>query len=211
MTLDVPNAFIQTGMQPKARGDCIIMKIRGVLVDWLLEIDPLTYSSYVVIKRGEKVLYLEILCAIYGMLEASLLWYRKFRKELEEIGFKFNDYDACVANRMVNNKQHTIRFHVDDVVSSYIDPRVNDEFGEWAQQKYGDLKPVMIVRDKVHEFLGMTLDFSVPGEVHVKQDEHVRDIINSWPEDLSGKTALTPASNDLYKRGHGRLLSIEKK
>ena len=99
MTLDVPNAFIQTGMPPKKVEEQIIMKVRGVLVDWLVEINPLTYSPYVVIERGEKVLYLEILRAIYGMLEASLLWYRKFKKELEEIGFEFNDYDPCVANR----------------------------------------------------------------------------------------------------------------
>ena len=25
-----------------------------------------------------------------------------------------NDYDPCIANHMVNGKQHTVRFHVDD-------------------------------------------------------------------------------------------------
>ena len=64
MSMDVPNAFIQTGLSPKAKCDRIIMKIRGALVDWLVELDPLTYSPYVVIERGEKVLYLEILRAI---------------------------------------------------------------------------------------------------------------------------------------------------
>jgi hypothetical protein len=29
---------------------------------------------------------------------------------------------------MVNGKQHTIRFHVDDVKASHIDPMVNDKF-----------------------------------------------------------------------------------
>ena len=153
MSLNVPNAFIQTGMPPKTVGKRIIMKVRGILVDWLLEIDPLAYSSYVVIERGEKVLYLEILRAIYGMLEASLLWHRKFKRELEEIGFAFNDYDPCVANRQVRDNQHTIRFHVDDVMSSHVDPKVNDEFGEWAQQKYGDLKPGTVVCGKVKDFL----------------------------------------------------------
>ena len=49
------------------------MKIRGKLVDWLLELDPGTYSSYVVYEKGVKVVYVEILRAIYGVLEASLL------------------------------------------------------------------------------------------------------------------------------------------
>ena len=56
--------------------------------------------------------------AIYGMLTASLLWYMKFKKDLEGISFKFNDYNLCIANRMVNGKQHTVRFHVDDLLKS---------------------------------------------------------------------------------------------
>lgn len=53
------------------------MKVRGRLVDWLLAIEPTAYSPFVVMERGVKVLYLNLLWAIYGMLEASLLWYRK--------------------------------------------------------------------------------------------------------------------------------------
>ena len=44
------------------------------------------------------------------MITASLLWYLKFKKDLENIGFKFNDYDPCIANRLVNGYQHTVRF-----------------------------------------------------------------------------------------------------
>ena len=53
--------------------------------------------------------------AICGMLEAGLLWYRKLHGDLEELGFVFNPYDPCVANKMVRGNQHTVRFHVDDV------------------------------------------------------------------------------------------------
>ena len=54
MTLDVPNAFIQTGILVKRKGERIIMKIRGKLVDWLLKLDPGTYSSYVVFEKRLK-------------------------------------------------------------------------------------------------------------------------------------------------------------
>ena len=131
---------------------------------------------------------MEILRAIYQMLEASLLWYRKFKRELEEIGFEFNNYEPCVANRVMKNNQHTIRFHVDNVMFSHINPKVNDEFEEWAQRKYGNLKPVTIVRGKVHKFLGMTLDFSTPGEVRVIPGEYSKDIVSSWPENLKNLT-----------------------
>ena len=63
---------------------------------------------------------------------------------------------------------NTIRFHVDDVLSSHVDPRVNDGFAEWCQEKYGEIKSVEIKRGKLHTFLGMDLDFGIAGECHVR-------------------------------------------
>ena len=62
------------------------------------------------------------------MLEAALLWYNMFRADLEAEGFVFNPYDPCVANKLVRGKQLTIRFHVDDLMSSHIDSAVNNKF-----------------------------------------------------------------------------------
>ena len=100
ISVDVPDAFIQTLLPLKPDGERIIMNIRGKLVEWVMYIDPTMYGPLFVIENGHKLLYLNILRAIYGMLEASLLWYKRFRGELEEIGFIFNEYEPCVANRM---------------------------------------------------------------------------------------------------------------
>ena len=135
MSADVPNAFIQTEMPEIKQGEeRVMMKITGVLVDMLIQLDPQLYGPHVVYEKGRKVLYVQVLRAIYGMLTASLLWYLKFKKDLEGIGFKFNDYDPCIANRLVNGKQHTIRFHVDDLLSSHVDPKVNDRFAVWLEK-----------------------------------------------------------------------------
>ena len=213
MVMDIPNAFIQTHMPDKDDGERVMMKIRGRLVDWLLEIDTHAYNSFVVMEKGEKVLYLHVIKAIYGMLEASLMWYRKLRRDLEEKGFQFNGYDPCVANRIVNKVQHTIRFHVDDIMSSHKDAAINDEFAQWANKKYGSIKKVSAHRGKIHEFLGMKIDFKVePGKCHIIQKDYVEEIVSAWPEEIKGKdTVLTPAANDLYKRGEGGLLNKERK
>ena len=42
ISLDILNAFIQTGIPEKEKGERIIMKVRGKLVDWLLQLDPNT-------------------------------------------------------------------------------------------------------------------------------------------------------------------------
>ena len=94
MTADVLNAFIQTVMPKPKEGEArVMMKITGVLVDMLVQLDPALYGPYAVFENNRKVLYVQVLHAIYGMLESSLLWYKKFRKELEEYGFEFSSYD----------------------------------------------------------------------------------------------------------------------
>jgi hypothetical protein len=80
MTADVPNAFIQTDM-PEGK-EHVIMKITGVLVDMLVQMAPETYGPYVVFENGKKVLYVQVLKALYGMLVAALLWYRQVRGDL---------------------------------------------------------------------------------------------------------------------------------
>ena len=79
MTADVPNAFIQAKMPPVEEGqERVIMKITGVLVDMLIALDPEAYGKHVVYEHGKKVLYVQVLRALYGMLVAALLWYKKF-------------------------------------------------------------------------------------------------------------------------------------
>jgi hypothetical protein len=81
-----------------------------------------------VLENGKKVLYVEVLKAIYGMLEAALLWYKTFRKDLEDNGFIFNPYNPCVANKKVQGSQQMIVFHVDNLKSSHKSKLVNNKF-----------------------------------------------------------------------------------
>ena len=57
----------------------------------------------------------------------------------------------------------------------------------------------------------MVLDFGKdPGSVHISQENHVLDLIKSFPEELKGKV-LTPAAANLFERGPGGLLIKGKK
>jgi hypothetical protein len=71
MTCDIPNAFIQAYLPKKEPGeDRVVMEITEVLVDMLVNINPELYGPAVVLENRKKVLYIEVLKAIYGMLEA---------------------------------------------------------------------------------------------------------------------------------------------
>ena len=140
------------------------MKITGVLVDMLVQLSPEMYGPFVVFKKGHKVLHVQVLKAIDGMLQASLLWYQLFRSDLEGIRFEFNLCNPCEANCKVKGLQHIVRFHVDDLKSSCKDPKVNDEFSVWLNEMYGGYGKVKAVHGKHHNYLGMNLDFTKKGK-----------------------------------------------
>ena len=54
------------------------------------------------------MMYVRLSRALYGMLRAALLLYKRLRSDLEEKGFVVNLYDPCVANKMVDRAQMTM-------------------------------------------------------------------------------------------------------
>ena len=198
MISDAPNAFIHAPMPVKKPGEeKVIMKITGVLVDLLVEMDPNLYGPCVVFEKGRKVVYVEVLRASYGMLMASLLWYSKYKKDLEEAGFVFNPYDPCVANKTVKGVQLTTTIHVDDNKVSSTDPKALDWFEQWLNEKYGKFGDVKIQRGKKLRYLGMNFDYSVKGEVTVDMIDYVEDMLEPFKL-KSTDTALTPAAEGLF-------------
>ena len=68
--LDIPNVFVQTEIP--LNGDKIIMKVRGQMVDVFLEKIPGEYDKYVRYEVGQKIIYVRILKALYGILVSFL-------------------------------------------------------------------------------------------------------------------------------------------
>lgn len=60
------------------------------------------------------MLYTKLTKALYTTLQAALLFWRQLLDTLIEWGFKLNDYDKCVTNKMIKRKQSTILWHIDD-------------------------------------------------------------------------------------------------
>jgi hypothetical protein len=150
------------------------------------------------------------LMAIYGMLKAALLWYRRFRRDLESQNFEFNPYDPCVANRWVEHKRQTVKFHVDDLKSSHKVVKVNDEFHKWLNKVYGNHGEVKATRGKIHDYLGMLFEYTDDGKLIVSMKDYMAKLVDEFPYKIT-KTAATPAAEDLFAEGKGPLLSKEKK
>ena len=114
-TADVPGAYLQADMD-----DHVILKMTGRSVDALCQTNK-SYKEFVRTERGKKVIYLRLKKALYGCIKSAMLWYNLFTENLTEMGFEINPYDTCVANKMINGKQYTIVWYVDDLKVSHVE------------------------------------------------------------------------------------------
>jgi len=124
------------------------------MVTALLELDHDMYQPFIVYERGEPVLYVQLLKALYGTVWAARLFYEVLKKQLVDMGFKINPYDTCVANKMIEGKQCTMIWHVDDLKISHVSAKVVDEIIDQLDEKFGKETPISRNRGKFMITLG---------------------------------------------------------
>ena len=170
------------------------MILRGHLAEMMVLAAPEVYRNYITDVNGKKVLYVKVKKAIYGLMKSALLFYRKLWTDLSNDGFKLNPYDPCVANKMVNGKQMTVCWHVDDLKMFHAKEDVLTAFINRLEGIYGKLS---VLRGKVHEYLGMTFDYLDHGKVKILMPALTRQVLEEFPDDTSD-TAEEPAGARLF-------------
>ena len=65
-----------------------------------LEIDPEKHKDFVIGEGRNKVLHVNMMKALCGMLMVSIFCCNKFRKDIEAEVYKVNPCDVCVANKI---------------------------------------------------------------------------------------------------------------
>ena len=134
MNMGVTNALVKT---EAPQGDKrVMMKIRGEIIDMLLEIDPEKHKDFMIGEDRNKVSHAYILKEFHGMLMASVLRCNKFRKGIEAEGYKVKPCDTCVANKTMKGKQLALTWHVDNAKELHADSKVNEKFHKWSEKKH---------------------------------------------------------------------------
>ena len=57
-------------------------------------------------------------------MESALLWYQLYTEKLQEMGFKLNPKQKCIANKQINGKQCALAWYVGDNELSHEDLEV---------------------------------------------------------------------------------------
>ena len=104
-----------------------------------------------------------------------------------------------------------MRFHVDDLMSSHKDKRVNDEFLKWLNDKYGEHGKVTATRGNTHDYLGITFEFG-NGEVKVSMIDYIQNMLKEFPVKFKkGDTAVNPATGDMFKSDNSKKLNEQER
>ena len=182
------------------------MRLRGKLAELMAATAPEIYKQYITIDRkGNKALYVLTLNAIYDIMKAALLFYLKFMESLSSIGFVLNPYDSCIANKIVDRHQLTVVWHVDDLKILHQNENVVTRMITWLRKTYevlfDDRTGAMIVhRGRVHEYLGMSLAFTIAGQVKATIFDYIKEMIDDFTKiNPTTKTAPNLAASHLFK------------
>ncbi len=188
---DIPSTFVNTDVD-----EDVLMVLRGELANMMVQIAPQVYRKQdTVDRKGTPILYVK-LQILYGLMRASLLFYRKLRKEMEDYRFKVNPYDPCMANKVTEcRKQMPVIWHVDNLMGLCEDDFELMKFSCYLAKIY---KPKLSMHmGQKHDYLGVDMDINDNGTLNASMIMYLKNVISKFPEMIMGKLA-TPASDHLF-------------
>ena len=95
---------------------------------------------------------------------------------------------------MIDGKQCTIAWHVDDTKISHIDSKVVSEVIEGIETKFGKMS---VTRGEDHVFLGMHIHFRGDGTFSILMKEYLEEAIEEFGEEIIA-TTTSPATKSLF-------------
>lgn len=76
--------------------------------------------------------------------------------------------------------------------------------------KYGKEAPLTVTRWKVHDNLGMTLDYNQEVSVKVDMSEHIKEMLSGLPKDMKGEAVTLVTTHVFETNEHKKKLSTEE-
>jgi hypothetical protein len=188
ITIDIGGAFLNASM-PTDTGVIVHMRLDAKMTAILVRLLP-EYAPFVDAK-GELVVRLNK--CLYGCLESALAWYRDLRGTLEGDSYVVNVYDPCVFNKKdQEGTQCTVTVHVDDLKATSVNDEMLEQLVCLLKRVY---KEIAVHRGKKHDYLGITHDYSTPGQVKLTMERIVETLMNECG--VAGH-AVTPATDHLF-------------
>ena len=105
----------------------------------------------------------------------------------------------CTFNKMVNNEQITVQFHVDDLKVSHKEQSVLEDFLGNLRSEFGQEDELTENTKLVHEYLGITIDYLILGKVAFSMFNYLEVMIVEVANDLKNSRSYYPGNNQLMR------------
>ena len=110
-----------------------------------------------------------------------------------------NPYDPCVWNAVINGKQITLLFRIDDVMITHEMSSIVSDQIKLLDEVHGKNGPLTVTHGKIHAHFGMTIDFRNTGSVAFSQCDAIKKFWLSLLHALKGPHRSIPAPVNLSK------------
>jgi hypothetical protein len=197
MTLDHKAAYLNAAM----KGPEVIMLLTPDVSSLLIELD----SSYTQYLRPDRKIAVRLKKALYGCIQSAVLWYNELSSTIESMGFKKNPYDMCSFMRTTLDDVCTILVYVDDLFIMFGNKTSLTEVADMLKKKYGG---ITTTEGRVHDYLGIRWDFTVPRQVTLSMEGYVKDLLLKYGPYPS---ATTPGAHDLFVINESPPIGREKR
>jgi hypothetical protein len=200
-TADIKAAYLNANMD----SEIVYMTINPQLSQMYLEL----YPNLKPFLNANNTLTVRLKKALYGCIQSAKLWYQHISKSLIAMGYTVSNEDSCLFHRNVNNVATSIAVHVDDLlIASQSEAEVERVKVELEEVYRGGVK--FHTGDKL-AYLGMSLDFSTPGQVTLGMPKLIKETLTDNQNfiNLTSAEGKSPANSELFVIHKSELLHEE--
>jgi hypothetical protein len=149
--IDIKGAFIQTPM----KGEPVYMKIDPKISLYVVNM----FSELGDMLEEDGCLYMLLLKAMYGCIQASALWYEPIKSFILELGYECSKTDRCVFRKRVGNRVSILLLYVDDILAQ-VDEREVKRLRVHLKKRFGEVQ--FEIGEKL-SYLGMQINIKDEG------------------------------------------------
>jgi hypothetical protein len=171
----------------------VVMRIDQQLVKYFVDARP----DWKGVVRSNGSVLVKLSKALYGCIQSAKLWFDLLSSTLVSLGYVKHSLDECVFSKRVDDHICYLVVYVDDLFVCSDTPDLINELKEALVREFKELS---VKEGKVLPYLGMELNFSVPGQLSLSQTGYVNDFIREYG--VEG-TASTPATRDFFDQLDG--------
>ena len=182
-TIDVTGAYLNAEIEKE-----IFIRVPKDVSSHLIQ----RYPQFGIGLDGSGKVFVRLKKALYGTIEASVLWYLLLIEILTQIGFIPNPKEPCVLNMVRENSQITVGVYVDDLLCT---SKRAENLIWLADNLQSAFEGITVHSGKKHNFLGRTIEFSDEGIAQITMEKHIISLIDKIK--ISGFSAY-PATTTLF-------------